>query len=147
MRIAKGPRPWSILIFAAITSSLAVFRLWDSLADLSAATRELGWAFPFIAWSRDHTIVAVSAWFTIDMIPVLLVLIFAARFARIFISVMSLVPLALLLTNLDFASTYPRFLLPSILIAVLPIALAMLLWTSSSSRYFAREEEAHAEIT
>ncbi len=138
MMIAKGPRPWPILTFTAITTYIATMRLWEGLNHLSYTVARLNGMLPAIDWNRDLAIIYTSAWFTIDIIPVILVVAFAARFARLFIGAMSLAPLALLLTNIEYASAYPNFLVPSIVMALVPVALAMLLWTKSASRYFAQ---------
>ncbi|WP_299195906.1 hypothetical protein [uncultured Erythrobacter sp.] len=138
MRIARGPRPWPIWLFASATTYIAVNRLIGSLGNLNATMFDFRNMFTFVEWNRDLAIIAICAWFTIDMIPVILVLAFAASFARWFISVIAFVPLALILANLEYASTYPRMLLPSLMLAFIPLALAALLWTTRASRYFAQ---------
>lgn len=96
--------------------------------------------FPSVEWNRDLAIVWLSSWLTIDLIPVGLVFFFAARFARWFVSVMGLVPLAILVTNIDYMSTYPRFLGVNLILALLPLGLAALIWTRSASRWFDQGE-------
>lgn len=147
MRITKGPRPWPVLLFTAVTTTVATLRLWEGLNHLNGTVARLNGMLPMVDWNLDLAIVYTSAWFTIDMIPAILVVVFAARFARIFISVMSLASLALILSNIEYASTYPNFLVPGVVLALLPVALAMLLWTKPASRYFAQEGDDHAEAT
>lgn len=139
MRLAQGPRPWSIWLFSGVTTYLAAMQIWVSLDSLGRTQITFENLFPFVGWSEDLVVVTASALFTIDMIPVILVLLFASRFARWFISAMAAAPLLLVLTNIEYASTYPRFLGPSVLNALIPIVLAALLWSRSANRYFAKD--------
>ena len=133
-------------LFAAVTTYTAIQSLIGGLQNLDSAIIEFENLLPFLDWNRDLAIVTTSAWFTIEMIPVLLVVAFASRFARWFVSVMAFVPITLVLSNLEYASTYPRFLVPSLLIAAIPLALAGLLWSRHANPYFAQDEEARATL-
>lgn len=139
MKTAKGRRPWPIWLFAGIASFLAVRNLIIGLNGLKRSQFEFERMATWFEWDRDWTIVALSAWFTIEMIPILLVVLFASRFARWFISATALVPLAIVLSDLEFASTYPRFISLSVLNAAIPIALAALLFTREANIWFSKE--------
>ena len=94
MRIAKGPRPWSIWVFALVSVALATERLLRGLSDLNQQLKFYESMLSAIDWTHDWVIVAISAWFSIELIPVALVWFFASRFARWFVLVMAILPIA-----------------------------------------------------
>lgn len=96
MKRRRGARPLAIRVFAAAFLAAAVLRLVRGLADL--ATAELAYAahVPWLAWNRDATIVALSAEFTIALIPLAWIYLFAAPFARWLVLDFGLVRLAML---------------------------------------------------
>ena len=140
MRLAEGSRPWSIWVFAGATSLIALQDFVAGLLNLERRIIDYQALFPAIEWNHDLAIIWLSSWLTIDLIPVGLVLIFAARFARWFVSVMALFPLVILVTNIDHMSTYPRFLGVNFILALIPLGLAALLWTRSASHWFNQGE-------
>ena len=93
MRLAKGPRPWPVRVFAAAFLMAAIIRLsvdlqtpWRTVFDLSAR-------FPALDITRDHAIIILCAQFTIACIPIALIWFLASRFARWMIVAMVLVRL------------------------------------------------------
>lgn len=82
MKAVAGPRPLAIRVFAAAFLAAALLRLVRGLGDLALAELLLAAHVPWFAWSRDWTIVALSAEFTIALIPVMWIYLFAAPFAR-----------------------------------------------------------------
>ncbi|MEM6585611.1 MAG: hypothetical protein AAF692_07635 [Pseudomonadota bacterium] len=79
-------RPWSIHAYALVALAVGLDAYIGALLDLG------GWELAFedmtadiaprFAWTRDWTIVALSARFTIVCIPVAAIWIWGARFAR-----------------------------------------------------------------
>ncbi len=82
MRVKAGPRPLAIRIFAAAFLAAALLRLVRGLGDLALSQMVFAVHAPWLAWNRDWTIVALSAEFTIALIPLAWIYLFAAPFAR-----------------------------------------------------------------
>ena len=82
MRILPGPRPLAIRVFAAAFLAAAIIRLGQGLANVEVAAIGLALRAPWFAWTRDSTIIALSAEFTIALIPIAWIYLFAAPFAR-----------------------------------------------------------------
>ena len=135
MRIARGPRPFAINLFAAILLGLALVNLTVALFDLPAQEeflKSLGLGFE---WNRDWTIVASSAWFTIELIPIALVWLAASRFARWFIAAMAVVKVFLILTNLPMIYVIPGILLGQ----SISLGAVTLLFTRQANDWFSNE--------
>ncbi len=110
----SGPRPRSVKAFAAIVLALACWNLATALFDLPGQEgflRSLGLGFE---WNRDWTIVASSAWFTIELIPIALVWFFASGFARWLVLAMASLKLLLLLSNPPLLYAVPGLLMGSL---------------------------------
>ena len=86
-------------------------------------------------WNRDWTIVASSAWFTIELIPILLVWLVASRFARWFITAMAAIKVFLILTNLPMIYVIPGILLGQ----SISLGAVALLFTRSANDWFSNE--------
>lgn len=125
MRLARGPRPLAIRVFAAAFLAAALLRLVRGLGDLPLAETAYALHWPWFAWNRDWTIVALSAEFTIALIPLVWIYLFAAPFARWLVLCFGALRLALL---------DPSALTGAVLVAV---AMASLL-TPQAARWFAR---------
>jgi hypothetical protein len=82
MTIIPGPRPLAIRVFAAAFLAAAAIRLGQGLADIERAAIGLAMRAPWFGWDRDWTIIALSAEFTIALIPIAWIYLFAAPFAR-----------------------------------------------------------------
>ncbi|MDJ0644258.1 MAG: hypothetical protein QNJ15_15700 [Erythrobacter sp.] len=136
MKLSAGPRPFSINLFAGILLALACWNLAVALFDLPAQEEFLRSLGLGLDWNRDWTIVTSSAWFTIELIPVALVWLVAAPFARWFVTAMALVKIVLILTNLPML-----YALPGILAGQsISLAAVALLFTPSANTWFDREE-------
>lgn len=83
MKLAKGPRPWPVWAYAASGAAFAFYNLIHGLTYLETSQFIFEEFLPEIEWNRDLVIVAVSARFTIVMIPVVAIWFFASRIARI----------------------------------------------------------------
>lgn len=128
MKLIRGPRPLAIRVFAAAFLAAAVLRLVRGLNDLALSETILAVNVPWFAWDRDWTIVALSAEFTIALIPLTWIYLFAAPFARWLV--------------LGFGALRLAMLDPAALVGPLLVAVAMAsLLTAQANRWFAREPE------
>lgn len=128
MKLVRGPRPLAIRVFAAAFLAAALLRLVRGLNDLALSETVYAVNIPWFAWDRDWTIIALSAEFTIALIPLAWIYIFAAPFARWLV--------------LGFGALRLAFLDPAALTGPLLIAIAMAsLLTPQAARWFAREPE------
>lgn len=125
MKLARGPRPLAIRVFAAAFLAAAVLRLVRGLGDLAMAQAVFAAHAPWMAWNRDWTIVTLSAEFTIALIPLAWIYLFAASFARWLV--------------LGFGALRLAFLDPAALVGAVLVAVAMAsLLTPGAGRWFAR---------
>lgn len=128
MKLIRGPRPLAIRVFAAAFLSAALLRLVRGLGDLPLAQLVYALHLPWDGWNRDWTIVALSAEFTIALIPLAWIYLFAAPFARWLV--------------LGFGALRLAFLDPAALAGALLVAVAMAsLLTPQAARWFARIPE------
>lgn len=126
MKLVRGPRPLAIRVFAAAFLAAALLRLVRGLNDLALSETVYAVNIPWFAWDRDWTIIALSAEFTIALIPLMWIYLFAARFARWLV--------------LAFGALRLMLLDPAALTGPLLIAIAMAsLLTPQAARWFARE--------
>ncbi|AUX69143.1 hypothetical protein CHX26_06195 [Porphyrobacter sp. HT-58-2] len=132
MKIITGPRPLTIRVFAAAFFAAALLRLVRGLTDLPLAELVYALHVPWFAWDRDWTIVALSAEFTIALIPLVWIYLFAAPFARWLV--------------LGFGTLRLAFLDPAALTGALLVAVAMAsLLTPQAARWFTREPGAEED--
>jgi hypothetical protein len=128
VKLARGPRPLAIRVFAAAFLAAALLRLVRGLDDLTRAQSAYAAHLPWFAWDRDWTIVALSAEFTIALIPLVWIYLFAAPFARWLV--------------LGFGALRLAMLDPAALTGALLVAVAMAsLLTAQAGRWFARVPE------
>ena len=126
MKLARGPRPLAIRIFAAAFLAAAVLRLVRGLDNLALSEAVFAAHMPWVSWNRDWTIVTLSAEFTIALIPLVWIYLFAAPFARWLV--------------LGFGALRLAFLDPAALIGAVLVAVAMAsLLTPGAARWFARK--------
>ena len=134
--MSKAPRPdsrpWAINLFAAILLTFAMLNLATALFDLPAQEEALKSLGLGLEWNRDWTIVASSAWFTIELIPIALVWLFASRFARLFLLAMAALKVVLMLSNLPMLYALPGLLAGH----VITVGAIALLFTQSASQWF-----------
>ncbi|MEL6878180.1 MAG: hypothetical protein AAGL68_08800 [Pseudomonadota bacterium] len=140
MKLAKGPRPAGINAFAAILLTLAAWNLVTALFDLPAQQETLAALGLGLEWNRDWTIVASSAWFTIELIPIALVWLMAKAFARWLIVGMAAIKTVLVLTNLPMLYAFPG-VLAGLSISLCAVAL---LFTRGANEWFAPQGEVDA---
>lgn len=146
MRVAKGPRPWTIQLFALAFLSGAVIAFLDGFWDIPAQQAFFETRVPELNWSEDAIIVMLSARLSIACIPVVLVWVFSSRIARWLVTFMGLgklinVPEAFRLAQ-DGAQIDPLWT-ASLTLSVMAV---LLLFLPPSSRWFARREEVDPEV-
>ncbi len=140
MKLVKGPRPAGINAFAAILLALAAWNLITALFDLPAQQETLESLGLGLEWNRDWTIITSSAWFTIELIPIALVWLYAVPFARWFIVTMVAIKIVLVLANLQMIYAFPGILV-GLSISLCAVAL---LFTRGANEWFKPREEVDA---
>ena len=101
-------------------------------------------AFPWL--SRDVLIVWHSAWLSIALIPVTMVWLSAARFARWMVSIMALAKLPGLLMALPLLPMLVRMQPLWLASLLFGLSAAALLFTPASNRWFALKGEADPAV-
>ena len=146
MKLAKGPRPWSIWSACALFFAGASWILIKGLNDLGLAQFSLSTAYPSIDWDRDTTIVALSAQYTIALIPIVWILLVARPFARWMVTafgIWKILPLlALTFEGLRIGVGFNLDLLAQVFVLVLSVGL---LFTPSASTWFTKERAENAD--
>jgi hypothetical protein len=79
-------RPASIWTACALFLIAGLWALISGLSDIAAVRAAYASAFPAFQWNRDWTIVALSAEFTIALIPIAWIVLAARPFARWMVS-------------------------------------------------------------
>ncbi|MEL7446365.1 MAG: hypothetical protein AAGK02_11225 [Pseudomonadota bacterium] len=103
-------------------------------------------AYPDFAWNRDWTIVALSAEFTIALIPIVWILVFARPFARWMVTAFGLWKLYGLVGFAFEAFRYRIWPHPSVTTELALVLVSLvLLFTRSANRYFASNGEMHVQ--
>lgn len=95
MRLAKGPRPWPIRLFAVLFAGAALATLANALLHVDQQAALLARDWPAVA-THNGAIVLAGTRFTIALIPVALVWLLASRTARWLVLAMTLGKLAAL---------------------------------------------------
>ena len=139
MKCARGPRPLSIRLFAALFLVQATIAFLHQITRISATQSVLAAALPFIAFDRDLTIVAINARLTIAIIPVALVWFRASRVARWLVLAFTLAKIAGVPAEL--ASIRAGGSVSWLWVATLALSCtgATLLFTRASARWFGRK--------
>ncbi len=145
MRLARGPRPWSIRLFAALFLLAGSWQLVDRLTRPLMAQLVFEDRFPALSWTPEWVIVASFTEFTIALIPILWIYFLASGFARWFVVILGLVGLVphsfdlyAILTSIEMR--------PSLLVSPLAVLTALaLLFTPSAARWFRRSREVEHE--
>lgn len=136
MKRIRGPRPACVRIFAALFLFIGLSGLLDGLTHLPAAQQMLSERFRWISWDREWAIIALSAQFTISLIPVTLIYLFASRFARWLIVIFGIMKLSLLVLHPELAAAElhlrPMFIIPPVMMV---IAVGML-FTAGPNAWF-----------
>ena len=84
------PRPAPINIFAAAFFTAALVPFLDGISQLGLTETRLQVEYPYFPWSRDLVIVWLCSWLSIALIPLAMVWLIAAPFARWLVSGMTL---------------------------------------------------------
>ncbi len=139
-------RPLTINIFAAAFLASAVIALVDGLRDIPAMQAMLTANVPDFAWTRDAVIVTVSARFSIALIPIALVWLNAANFARWMVAVMALGKLVNLPEGLALVADGGRIDSAWLTALALGLLATAMLFMPDSNRWFAKRPEADPAV-
>ncbi len=149
MRLAKGPRPWSIHVFAVLFTAQGLLALTRALGSLELSELTLQAQYAAIDWNRDWVIIWHSAWFSIVLIPVVAIWLFASRLARVLVTIMALTTLpaiyrfSVLLAG-DYLPSWQAQAWLGLLQNGAAVMAVALLYLSISSKWL-RQERAHYE--
>lgn len=93
--------------------------------------------FPWWSWNRDWTIVALSAEFTIALIPVTLIYVFARGIARWLVTVFGSIKIYMLLASVvDYWQRLEVLLTPLLVESAIYLFVIGLLFTPGARRWF-----------
>lgn len=84
------PRPTPINIFAAAFLTAALVPFLDGMTQLGLTETRLQVDYPYFPWSRDLVIIWLFSWLSIALIPLAMVWLMAAPFARWLVSALTL---------------------------------------------------------
>lgn len=145
MTFAYGPRPWSIWLFGILLALYALFSLVSGMLFLDEQEAILRLQFPQFEWSRDWAIVWVSAQFTIVLIPLFAICLFASSVARLMVTAMALVSAPWIGSYLWTAYNYGQTDWVALVQALLVVFMAGLLYVPSVSLWLRQERVSDAE--
>lgn len=139
MKPASGPRPWSIRIACLLLLVIGSWTLWIGLRDLFTAQGVFMERFPWWSWNRDWTIVALSAEFTIALIPVALIYVYARNVARWLVTVFGSIKMYVLLASVvHYWERFEVLLTPLLVEAGIYLLVIGLVFTPGAYRWFAK---------
>lgn len=145
MRVRRGVRPWPIRLACLAFLVKASFGLLYGLSDLSNAQGAYEIGYPEFEWNRDRTIVALSAEFTIALIPILWIWFLARPFARWMVTALGLWQAWGLASIAIGQIGHLHFITLDVAIPLgLIVGSIALLFTPSANRYFARDAKSRA---
>lgn len=139
-------RPLTINVFAAAFLAAALIALVDGLRDIPALQALLRANVPGIDWSRDAVIVTLSARFSIAFIPIALVWLTAANFARWMVTVMVLGKLINLPDGVRLVAAGGQIDTAWLTALALGLLAVAMLFTPASNRWFAQQAEADPAV-
>ncbi|MEL6528788.1 MAG: hypothetical protein AAGK01_12720 [Pseudomonadota bacterium] len=142
MRLATGPRPFSIKLFALAFLTAALNTYISGLSQLPQMQAIYELRYPWIDWNRDWTIVALSAMFSIAFIPVVWIYCFASRMARWLVTLFIAIRLLDLPQQLTTWFSMRDVVSPLILFEPTLIVLALIcLFMPGSNQWLAKKKE------
>ncbi len=140
MKVRRGTRPLAIRAFAGCLLLFALINLIAGLADLRTSAAILTDFWPSIDWDRDRTIIALFTQFTIALIPLVWIYVFAAGFARWFVFSFGLAKLGWVLFSLFAALWFGEGELLRFTLALLLGSALVLLLMPGSRDWLARDK-------
>lgn len=132
-------RPLSINIFAAAFLAAAVIAFLDGIEDIPGFQAIMRAHVPQIDWTRDAVIVWQSARLSIALIPIAMVWLSAARFARWMVTILALGKLLNLPDGIRLivrGAPVDTAWLASLVLGLIAVAM---LFTRASNRWFAQK--------
>ena len=146
MTPCKGPRPWSIHLFAAIFTGLGLFELTRGLTNLDTQMTQFSMMIPWLDWDKDWTIVALSARFTIVLIPVVAVWGYANPLARLLVTLVAILGVPGLLLQVHALSTDGSTAVAPLVTTAIMYAAIATLFMPSAGRWFRLKGESEAAV-
>ena len=137
MRIARGPRPWSIWLFSVI---LIGFGLLNFIPQLLIALDEPDQG------DRVALVSVLSAQFSIVAIPVFAVCVLASRVAKWFFTLLSIVSVIWMLYPLLVSPTRSDYSISFFAIGLLTHSLFILLFLPSAKEWFDAQRTADDQV-
>jgi hypothetical protein len=141
MKPASGSRPLAIRIFAAAFLVSALIAYLDGLGNIPTYQALLRANVPEIAWSQDAVIVTLSARLSIALIPIALVWLTAANFARWMVTVLALGKLINVPEAVQIVAQGDRIDTAWAASLTLGLFAVAMLFTPASNRWFAHKGE------
>lgn len=141
MKLASGSRPLAIRIFAAAFLVSALIAYLDGLGNIPTYQALLRANVPEIAWSQDAVIVTLSARLSIALIPIALVWLTAANFARWMVTVLALGKLINVPEAVQIVAQGDRIDTAWAASLTLGLFAVAMLFTPASNRWFAHKGE------
>jgi len=140
MKWRKGPRPWTINLFAILLLASSVVGLIWSLMTIDQTVETLKFDLPAFNWDRDAAIVWSFSLFSIVLFPLVWIWGLGSRIARIVITVFA-IPAALKLIAFIWLFVSRGFFDPlTVLDSLVVVSAVGLLFTPSASRWLSKEE-------
>ncbi|PKP96969.1 MAG: hypothetical protein CVT76_05550 [Alphaproteobacteria bacterium HGW-Alphaproteobacteria-15] len=141
MKLASGSRPLAIRIFAAAFLVSALIAYLDGLGNIPTYQALLRANVPEVAWSQDVVIVTLSARLSIALIPIALVWLTAANFARWMVTVLALGKLINVPEAVQIVAQGDRIDPAWAASLTLGLLAVTMLFTPASNRWFAHKGE------
>ena len=142
MKWRKGPRPWTIRVFAIAFLTVALVNLIEGLSNWYFPILRYAQWMPWIEWDAERAKIGVISEFTIALIPVAWIFGFASRIAWGLVTVFTVVKLLDLLNmTAAFQSaggglSLAHFLEPALLIIAL-----LCLFLAPSRHWFSNQND------
>ena len=144
MKRARGPRPWSVRLFAALFLGVALILLVRRLSDPVEFAFVIDRYVSLQTDFKDTGIILASALFAIACIPVGLIWFRASRIARILIGVMAGLELFRLP---DLFLSWPYVPPVELVVTAVPLIGLVLLFTPSANRWIAMKGRREADAS
>lgn len=145
MKWRKGPRPWSVRLFATALLAAALVNLIEALRAHEALLMARWFArLPLFGWTPDFAIIASFSQFSIALIPLVWIYFLASNRARWVVLVFGIVKIGL---SVPPASSSVQLKAPGLIwleAGLVVVALIMLFWPSTSRWVMEKGEGEHA---
>ncbi|MGY6550692.1 MAG: hypothetical protein ACXIT4_02225 [Erythrobacter sp.] len=146
MNIRSGPRPLTIRIFAAAFLSAALIAFLKGIGDIPRAQAAFAAQAPMFEWSHDAVIVVLSARLSIALIPIALVWLTAANFARWMVTIIALAKALSIFEAVRLITAGSSIDTAWLAELVLAMVATVMLFMPASNAWFAKPTEPDAAV-